>query len=334
MRSERRTSLFSFLFPLYFHIDLLARLGGKHEGGGERHVDLGKSRVRALDRPGPEPGDDRELLAHVRLQVRPGGRAALAPSDHLGRHLDLGVEVPDALLGLVPHPLAVIAHVLGQALGAFPLAVDQVLLASRAPLTLPSPPGGEGSIVRVHRRLARELGRDLDHRLIDQHRHRVEIRCVGLQPQPLGLQGKRPAAGKGVVEGRQLVTVEELLCPRMAGVLRARVPPALPDLVPGGLQDRLVGGVLPLHQVLDDAEEPLSLLLLLFFRGKEIRMRGRVIDHLGKYHGPCRRQRPPGPPQVQRARMPVPDGLLPRAGLVDRVQRQGDFDEFLLVHSV
>ena len=44
-----------------------------------------------------------------------------------------------------------------------------------------------------------------------------------------------------------------------------------------------------------------------------------------------RRQRPPRPPQMQRARMPVPDRLLPHAGGVDRVQRQGDFDEFLAV---
>ena len=60
-------------------------------------------------------------------------------------------------------------------------------------------------------------------------------------------------------------------------------------------------------------------------------MRRRVVHHLREDHRPRRRQRPPRPPQMQRARMPVADRLLPRAGLVDGIQRQGDFDEFLLV---
>ena len=57
-------------------------------------------------------------------------------------------------------------------------------------------------------------------------------------------------------------------------------------------------------------------------------MRRRVVHHLREDHRPRRRQRPPRPPQVQRARMPVPDRLLPRRCLVDRLERQGDFDEF------
>ncbi len=40
-------------------------------------------------------------------------------------------------------------------------------------------------------------------------------------------------------------------------------------------------------------------------------------------------KRPPRPPQMQRARVPVPDRLLPRRGFVDRVERQRDFDELL-----
>ncbi len=38
----------------------------------------------------------------------------------------------------------------------------------------------------------------------------------------------------------------------------------------------------------------------------------RVRPEQREQHRPARRQRPPRPPQVQRARMPVPDRLLPR----------------------
>ena len=62
------------------------------------------------------------------------------------------------------------------------------------------------------------------------------------------------------MEGGQLVAVEQLLGARMVGVLGAGAPPALPDLVARRLQHRLVGGVLPQHQILDDAEQPLALL--------------------------------------------------------------------------
>ena len=115
----------------------------------------------------------------------------------------------------------------------------------------------------------------------------------------------------------------------MVGVLGAGAAPALPDLVPRRLQHRLVGGVLPQHQVFDDAEQPLALLLLRLLGREQVRMRRRVVHHLREDHRPRRRQRPPRPPQVQRARVPVADRLLPRAGLVDRLERQGDFDELL-----
>ena len=52
------------------------------------------------------------------------------------------------------------------------------------------------------------------------------------------------------------------------------------------------------------------------------------FDQLHKDDRTRRRQRPPRPPQMQRGRMPMPDGLLPRASRIDRIQRQGDFDEF------
>ena len=183
----------------------------------------------------------------------------------------------------------------------------------------------------IHRRLARELGRDLDHRLVDQHRHRVEVAGESFQPEPLRLQRQRPATGEGVVEGGELVAVEELLRARVVGVLGTGAPPALPDFVPRRLQDLLVGGVFPQHQILDDLEEPLALLLLAFRGREQVGVRRGVVHHLREDHRPRRRQRPPRPPQVQRARVAVADGLLPRAGLVDGVERQRDLDELLRV---
>ncbi|MFZ1507619.1 MAG: hypothetical protein WAV74_12610, partial [Anaerolineae bacterium] len=59
----------------------------------------------------------------------------------------------------------------------------------------------------IDRRLAGELGRDLDHRFVDQHRHGVEVAGVGFEAQALRLQRQRAAAGEGIVERGQLVAV-------------------------------------------------------------------------------------------------------------------------------
>ena len=64
-------------------------------------------------------------------------------------------------------------------------------------------------------------------------------------------------------------------------------------------------------------------------RAEHVHVGRRVVHHLREDHRPRRRQRPPRPPQVQRARVSVADRLLPRRGLVDGLERQGDFDELL-----
>jgi hypothetical protein len=56
--------------------------------------------------------------------------------------------------------------------------------------------------------------------------------------------------------------IEQLLRPRMVGILGTGVAPALPDLVARLLQRGLVGRVLPQHQILDDPKQPLPLALL------------------------------------------------------------------------
>jgi len=65
---------------------LLARFGGKHEGGSERHVHVSKGWVWALHRPRPEPGDHSEPLTHIFLQVWSLCR-------HRGCHFGLRVKV-------------------------------------------------------------------------------------------------------------------------------------------------------------------------------------------------------------------------------------------------
>ena len=57
--------------------------------------------------------------------------------------------------------------------------------------------------------------------------------------------------------------------------------------------------------------------------------RGRPGDvhHLREDHRPRRGQGPARPPEMQGARVPVPDRLLPRRRGVDGVEGQGDLDE-------
>ena len=66
---------------------------------------------------------------------------------------------------------------------------------------------------------------------------------MGLEAEPLRLERQRPASGEGVVEGGEALRVEQLPGPRVVRVVGAGPPPALPDLGPRRLQDRLVGGV-------------------------------------------------------------------------------------------
>src|SRR5262249_18430097 len=123
----------------------------------------------------------------------------------------------------------------------------------------------------------------------------------------LCLKRKRASSGKGIVERRQLVTVEELLGARMVHVLSACPAPALPDFCPCRFEHTLVVSVLPLHQLFNDVKQPLAFFLLSLFGGKQISASGGIIHHLGKDHGPRRGQRPPCPPKMQRARMTVAD---------------------------
>ena len=284
---------------------LLALLGGEQEVGDERGLDIGERRVRTSDGPRPQPGDHGQLPARVARQVGALGR-------HLVRNPRLRVEMADAPLRLIADPRPVVAHILGEPRRALP-----VLRGER---------GFPG--LRIHRRTPGELRRDLDHRLVDEHRHRVEVARVGLQAEPLRLERDRPASGERVVERRQPRRVEEFRRARMVGIVRAGPPPTDADLFPRPLDQLLVRRVLPLHQFPQDPEQPLALPVLLLPGREQFRPGRRVVHQLREQYRPRRGQRPPRPPQVQRAGMPVADGLLPRRRLVDGIEGQGHLDEF------
>src|SRR3972149_2380350 len=134
------------------------------------------------------------------------------------------------------------------------------------------------------------------------------------------------------------MSLEQFFRSRMVNVLGARPPPGLPYLVARLLEHLLISGVLPQDEILDNAEEPLTFLLLRFLSREEVRTTRRIVHHLRKDHRPSSSQRPARPPQEQRTRVPVADGLLPRRGLVDSLKREGNRNEFFAVlvtdHSI
>ena len=216
----------------------------------------------------------------------------------------------DAAQRLLAHPLAVAAHVLGQAVGAGP---------------------GPRAVVGVREdgRAAGEARRDLDESLVDEDGDGVEVRGVRLEPEPLGLQRDRSATGEGVEDGGRVV-------PRRA-----------PDLLADLAEKMLVVDIVPVHHPRDEGEEapPLGFhsrpghRLRVALAGGAGRLqevpvaRRRVVDQLGKEDRARRGQGAARPPQVQGGRVPLADGLLPARLPVDLLQGQCDLDELLLRHG-
>jgi hypothetical protein len=79
------------------------------------------------------------------------------------------------------------------------------------------------------------------------------------------------------MKGRRFMAIKEFLGLRVIGILGTGPPPALPDLVSRPLQYRFVGGVLPQHQILNDFEGPLSLILLGLLCLEQVRIARRGI---------------------------------------------------------
>src|SRR5262249_34893569 len=132
------------------------------------------------------------------------------------------------------------------------------------------------------------------------------------------------------MERRELVRIEQLRCTCVVLVGGAGGTPTLPDLFSRLGKYCLVRRVLPLYQLFDQSEESLAFLLLRLLGWEQVRVPRRIIHHLGENDRPRCCQRSSRPPQVQGARMPVANRLLSRTCLVNSIQRQGNFDQFLL----
>jgi len=167
-----------------------------------------RRRVRTRHRPRPEPRNHRRFAAAMFL-----------------RQLHLRIQMADAFLRLVTHPLAVVTNILGQSRRTFPRAGRTELLPR----------------LGVHRRFARKLRRDFNERLVDEHWHGIQIARVRLQSQPLRLQRNRTTAAERVVN-RWRVAV-------------ARTH----DLGASGVEHALIVRVLPLHQLANDFKQPFPL---------------------------------------------------------------------------
>ena len=188
--------------------------------------------------------------------------------------VDLRIQVTDPLLRLVPHPLRRMRGRRRRAFGAAPLADFGLRQA------------------REDRGLIPELRRNLDQCLVDQHRDRVQVGGMRLQPESLGFQRNCAAAGERIQDrGRIAVGRLEDLFVRLG-------------------QELLVPDVLPDDEALDDAVEPRPLALLVLLGRKLVRVTRGVVDELGEEDCASGSERPPGPPQVERRGMPVPDALL------------------------
>ncbi len=140
-----------------FNPRLLAGLSAEQETRCDRHLHVRECGVGAGHSPRPDPGNHCRLAAAVLL-----------------RQVHLRVEMPDAFPRLLAHPFTVKFYVLSQSFG---IAVELPVLRAR-----------------MDRFLVLELRRDLDHRLADHHRDRIEIGPIGWQAEALRLKRNRPAA--------------------------------------------------------------------------------------------------------------------------------------------
>ncbi|EEF27750.1 conserved hypothetical protein [Ricinus communis] len=269
---------------------LSAGLARHDEGRCERNIHVSVRRVRAFDGPSPQPRND----------------SGLAAAEICGK-LDVRVKVGQANRGLAVNPGAVSPDVLRE-----PRCARPILREIRLPAAFARGPD---------RRPPSESRRNLDHCLVDQGRNGVEVGGEAGQPQTLGFQGDRPAAGEGVVQFRQAIGVEELLGFRVVAIQFAGFPPAVDYLLPGLPKHVFVGGVLPLDQLAHDLEEALAFNLRLFLvhpAAKRALVAG-VVHHLSENDRTCGRQRTSRPPQMEGRGVPVPHRLLVHGGQIDIV---------------
>jgi len=203
----------------------------------------------------------------------------------------------DAALCFVAHPGPVVTDILGESLGSSPgFDVEATV-----------------SVARVYWWLANEANRKFYEGFGEEHGDGVQVAPTSDESEALGLQGDRSAPAEGVEYLGRVVSTG----------------PA--DLLACLSQHRLVLGVFPGHEALDDPEEPLALLFLGPLGGEAIGMSGGVVDELREEHGTACGERPACPPQVQGRGMSVADGLLPGCFAVDRFEGECHLDELAFV---
>ena len=99
----------------------------------------------------------------------------------------LRVKVPDSMLCLIPHLLSVVSNILREPLGAL---ISGLFCNTRVN-------GGTSS----------KSWRNIDQRFIDKNCQWVEIRRLSVAPEPLSLQGNRPAPRKRIDDGRHVSAI-------------------------------------------------------------------------------------------------------------------------------
>ena len=135
------------------------------------------------------------------------------------------------------------------------------------------------------------------------------------------------------MEGGQDFRIKEGGGLRVFFVELAGFAPARPNGVVGALEDVGVVAVFPFHQLADDIEQLLATDFSGFFVDAAPKaladLIAGIVHHLREDHGAGGGERPSCPPQMDAARMCANAGhLFVCTGLVDVIQRQGDFDQF------
>ena len=204
---------------------------------------------------GQPPGTHQRHLDWVRgIWVRDGARPD--PCDHGMFHamlvLDLRIQIPDLLERLITQKPAIVSDVIGQTAG--------LVRCLRA-------------FGRVDTRLVEEYGGEFDQRLVDCHRQRVQIRCLGFKSESLRLQRDGSASRKRVQHIRHdaVVRVEDRLSSLLVQVC--------------------VMDILPFCQTFHKQLEAFAFPVLLLHGRETVRMSRRVIHKLGKQDGTRGRQR-------------------------------------------
>ena len=192
-----------------------------------------ESRIGTLHSAHPDPSGHLQLLGCVRSEIR----AVLA---NVVRHLNCRIEVARPPFGLVANPLAVVTYIFSEGFESLPLSVDEVPRGARS---------------RVHGWSPRELRRDLDHRLVDENRNRVEVAGIGFEAEPLRFHRDGSRTCERIMNRGQSVSVEHAFRLRVLAVQLARLSPGFRDFGAGFVQDLVVVCVLPLDELIDDSEE-------------------------------------------------------------------------------